>query len=95
MERERCLEVVQVKIKNNSYVGKDFLKKNIVHNEMSRKKVSFHSPFQLLFLLPKNESTKTSINTINFHGKKSHIENTVGINTCMLFTHLRLFFHCF
>ena len=46
-----------------------FLKKNIMHNEMSRKKVSFHSPFQL-FLLPKNESTKTSINTINFHGKK-------------------------
>ena len=68
-----------------------FLKKTIMHNEISRKKVSFHSPFQL-FLLPKNESTKTSINTINFHGKKSHIENTVGINTCRLFTHLRLFF---
>ena len=55
------------------------------------KKVSFHSPFKLLFLLAKNESTKTSINTISFHGKKSHIENTVGINTCRLFTHLRLF----
>ena len=28
-------------------------------------------------------------------GKKSHIENTVGINTCRLFTHLRLFFIAF
>ena len=45
MERERCLEVVQVKIKNNSYMGR-FLKKNIMHNEMSRKKsiLSFTFP---------------------------------------------------
>ena len=72
-----------------------FLKKKISCTmRCPGKKVSFHSPFQL-FLLPKNELTKTSINTINFQGKKKshiHVGNTVGINTCRLFIHLRLIF---
>ena len=58
---------------------------------MPRKKVSFHLPFQL-FLPPKNEWSKKSINKIYFHGQKSHIGNTVGINKCRLFIHLNLFF---
>ena len=53
MERERCLEVVQVKIKNNSYVGKDFLKKNIMHNEMSRKKSILSFTFPTIISAPK------------------------------------------